>query len=289
MRLEKTMFQPNHGTFLVVLGLTPNNRIMKLAFFLFISVFSQAQPMMSSKPVSKGEELSFRLAYGWFTVGRGTFRIDDEYVMKNGRKCLKIDVEGRTAGLAGVFSRVDDKWGAVIDSETFIPHYSFRNLSEGDYKLKEEVFFDYDSKNIRFEQFKLSEKKPRPTRYFDMEEGSTFDMMGGLMHARSIDYSRLKKGDTVKMDAFFDRKFYEFEMIYHGIEQIKTKVGYIKCHKVVPIMEKNSVFVGDDAVTFWVSADANRLPLKVEADMKFGTAYCELTAYKNVKSGIDFN
>ncbi len=255
---------------------------------MLLGVLTQAQPMMKEKPVSKGEVLQFRLAYGWFTIGRGSFKVSDDYVMRDGKKCLKIDVEGKTAGLAGVFSRVDDRWGALIDSDSFLPYYSYRDLSEGDYELEEEVYFDYDSMHIQFEQESANEEQPRPTRYFDIEEEGVFDMMGGLMYARSIDYRKLNKGDTVQLDAFFDKKFYDFKMIYHGIEMIKSKVGEINCHKVVPIMEKNSVFVGRDAVTFWVSADANRLPLKVSANMKFGTAYCELTGYKNVKSGIDF-
>ncbi len=255
---------------------------------MLIGMLTQAQPMMKERPVSTGEVLQFKLTYGWFTVGRGSFSISDEVIYRDGRECLKIDIEGRTAGLAGVFSKVDDKWGAVIDKESFKPYYSFRDLSEGDYDLEEEVFFDYDSMRIQFEQASAKEESPRPTKYFDIEKDGVFDMMGGLMHARSIDYRKLEKGDRVSIDAFFDKKFYHFQMVYHGIEMIKSKVGKIYCHKVVPIMEKNSVFVGEDAVTFWVSADANRLPLKVSANMKFGTAHCELTAYKNVKSGIDF-
>ncbi|MEQ9468119.1 MAG: DUF3108 domain-containing protein [Ekhidna sp.] len=262
---------------------------MKTFTLILVSLFSFGQPMVKSKPVSTGEELQFRLSYGWFTIGRGTFKISDDYVMLDGKECLEINVEGGTAGLAGVFSRVDDRWGAIIDKDTFLPYYSYRDLSEGDYELDEKVYFDYDEMKIRFEQSTPSENKPRPTRYFDIEKSNMFDMMGGLMYARSIDYRSLKKGDTIRMDAFFDKKFYDFEMIYGGIEMIKTKVGEIYCHRVVPILEKNSVFDGHDAVTFWVSADGNRLPLKVKANMNFGTAYCELTAYKNVKSGIDFN
>ncbi len=261
---------------------------MKTFAFILLGLISQAQPMMKEKPVSKGEELEFKLSYGWFTIGRGSFKISDQSVFKDGKECIEINVAGRTAGLAGVFSKVDDRWGAVIDKQTFLPYYSYRDLSEGDYDLDEKVYFDYDSMKVRVESSTKSEGQ-RPIRRYDIEKNNVFDMMGGLMYARSIDYRGLKKGDTVKLDAFFDKKFYDFNMIYHGVEMIKTKVGEIYCHKVVPIMQKNSVFDGEDAVTFWVSADANRLPLKVEADMNFGTAYCELTSYKNVKSGIDFD
>ncbi|SNS76660.1 Protein of unknown function [Ekhidna lutea] len=258
-----------------------------IALLLLGGLLSNAQ-VVENKPVSKGEELQFKLSYGWFTIGRGTFQVSNKYIERDGRECIEINVAGKTAGLAGVFSKVDDKWGAVIDKNTFRPYYSYRDLSEGDYELEEEVFFDYDSMNIRFEQTSPTEPRPRPTRFYELEKDNVFDMMGGLMYARSLDYRNMKKGDTIQLDAFFDKKFYDFEMVYHGIEMVNTKVGEINCHKVVPIMEKNSVFVGKDAVTFWVSADANRLPLRVSANMKFGTAYCELTSYKNVKSGIDF-
>ena len=261
-------------------------KVMKTFAFILFGLLTQAQPIMKTKPVSKGEILEFKLSYGWFTIGRGTFQVLDKPVYRDGKECIEIAVEGSTAGLAGVFSKVNDKWGAILDKESFRPYYSYRDISEGDYELLEKVYFDYDSMKIKFEQYAEEE---RPVKYFDIEKDGVFDMMGGLMYARSIDYRKLQKGDTVSLDAFFDKKFYDFKMVYHGIEMTKTKVGHIYCHKVVPIMEKNRVFDGQNAVTFWVSADANRLPLKVSADMNFGTAYCELTSYKNVKSGIDFN
>ncbi len=251
-------------------------------------MLSQAQSLMDAPPVSKGEELKFKLTYGWFTIGRGTFHIQDEELIQDGKRCLQIDVTGRAAGLAGLFSTFDDSWGAVIDSETFLPYHSYRDLSEGDSDLKEETQFDYLNNQVVFNQTYASESKPRPTKYFDLEGDRVFDMMGGLMYARSIDYESLNKGDTIELSAFFDKKFYDFKMVYYGKEKVKTKVGKIRCYKVVPVMEKNSIFLGEDSITFWLSADTNRLPLKVAAKVKFGTAYCELTSYKNVKSGIDF-
>ena len=264
-------------------------KIMKTLALMLLGLVTTAQSMVvEDKPVSTGEELKFRLSYGWFTVGRGTFKISDDYVMQDGKECLEINVHGKTAGLAGVFSRVDDRWGAVVDKNTFLPYYSFRDLSEGDKDLDEKVYFNYDSNEIRVERSSDSNPEKSPVQFYDLEDGTIFDMMGGLMYARSIDYRGLEKGDTVQLDAFFDKEFYEFEMIYHGIEKTKTKVGKIYCHKIVPIMQENSVFRGEDAVEFWITADANRLPVKVIAEMNFGKAKCELTSYKNIKSGVDF-
>ena len=86
---------------------------------------------------------------------------------------------------------------------------------------------------------------------------------------------------------FFDNEFYDFEIVYHGIERTKTKVGKVNCYKVIPVMQENSLFKGESAVKFWITADANRLPVKVIAEMNVGKAKCELTSYKNVKTGHD--
>ncbi len=259
-----------------------------LALLLFGLIASAQSNIVNEKPVSIGEELQFKLSYGWFTVGRGSFKISDEYVLRDGKECIEINVHGKTAGLAGVFNKVNDRWGAIIDKDTFLPYYSYRDLSEGDNDLDEKSYFDYDSMEVRVESSSISDPESNETKYFDLDGTSYFDMMGGLMYARSIDYNGLSKGDTIRLNAFFDEEFYDFKMIYHGVERTKTKVGKIYCHKIVPIMEENSVFKGEDAVKFWISADTNRLPLKVTAKMNFGKASCELTSYKNVKSGIDF-
>lgn len=258
-----------------------------LLFLLGFSTFAQ-NALVTDPPLSQGEELEFKLTYGWFTVGKGKMTISDEKIERKGKECVKINVEGETAGLAGIFSKVDDEWGAIIQKDNFIPHYSYRDISEGKDNFFEEVFYDYEAHQVKVESLEDGSTEKKVSEY-ELQKALTYDIMGGLMYARSIDYRSLSAGDTISLHAFFEDKFYDFDMIYDGIEKVKTKVGKIKSHRVIPIMEQNKVFMGKDAVTFWVSADANRLPLKVKARMSFGTAYCELTSYKNVKYGIDFN
>lgn len=267
----------------------PILNIMKTLVLLFIGLVSTAQHrVVDTPPVNKGEQLEFKLGYGWFTIGRAQVKTAPQYQKVDGNDCFKIDITGKTAGLVGAFSKVNDRWGGVVRKEDFRPYYSYRDLEEGNYRKDEKVYFDYDSMKITVEDYDVKADKPRPTTYYDIEEDSVFDLIGGLLYTRSLDYERMKKGDTVTMDAYFDKVFYDFDIVYQGKESVKTKVGKINCYKLVPVMPDNKIFRGENAVTFWVSADPNRLPLKVEAAMFFGTAYCELTSYKNVKSGIDF-
>lgn len=262
---------------------------MLLTCFFLLFQGLAAQPMMRDNPVSLGEELEFKLSYGWFTVGRAKMKTSDYLKNINGKDAYKVDIEGRTAGLVGTFSRVDDKWGAHVDASSFLPYYSYRDISEGNYRLDEKVYYNYEKNEIRADYYDVKKDVPKPSQYFEIGQTPTFDLIGGLLFARSLDYLHMNQGDTITMDAFFEKKFYSFSFVYQGVERVRTKVGKINCFKIVPIVPDNKIFRGENSVTFWVSADANRLPLKVEADMFFGTAYCELTSYKNVKSGIDFD
>lgn len=267
----------------------PTLKTMKTLVLLFSGFLTTAQhQLIDNPPANKGEVLEFKLGYGWFTIGRAAMQTAPYYQNIDGNQCFKIDITGKTAGLIGAFSKVNDRWGGVIRKDNFLPYYSYRDLEEGNYRKDEKIYFNYDSMQVRVEDYDVKADKPRPTTYYDIEEDSVFDMIGGLLYARSLDYEKMKSGDTVKIDAYFDKTFYDFDMVYWGKEKVKTRVGKINCYKLVPVMPDNKIFRGENAITFWISADPNRLPLKVEASMFFGTAYCELTSYKNVKSGIDF-
>lgn len=261
---------------------------MKTFVFILIGLISTAQSMVDDKPVSKGEVLNYKISLGWITVGRADFQVSDGYVTQDDANYLRVEVKGKSTGLAGILKKFNNRYGALIDEQTMLPRHSYRKTSEGNKKTNEDVYYDYESMNIHYDVTR-SKQQAQPTRTFEMEEQNTFDLMGGLMYARSLDYRNMEKGDTIVMDAFYDKKFYNFKMTYQGIEMIDSKVGDINCYKVVPVMEKNSLFEGKDAVAFWLSADRNRLPLKISAKVKMGTAKVELVSYKNVKSGIDFD
>ncbi len=150
---------------------------------------------------------------------------------------------------------------------------------------KENINFDHDNQQITVDMIKRNEKKPR--KIYDIE-GEVHDMISGYLNMRSINYSRLNPGDTVRFKAFYDEEFYDFGFLFEGKEMVDTEVGELYAYRIVPIMPVSKIFPDENPVTAWISADANQLPLLVKAKMFFGTAYVELTNYKNIKYGPDF-
>ncbi|HRG07585.1 MAG TPA: DUF3108 domain-containing protein, partial [Cyclobacteriaceae bacterium] len=64
----------------------------------------------------KGEVLSYRVNFGFFTVGKASTVIDNKVFMMNGRPSYKVDAFGETSGMVSWITKVNDQWGAYIDT-----------------------------------------------------------------------------------------------------------------------------------------------------------------------------
>ena len=76
----------------------------------------------------------------------------------------------------------------------------------------------------------------------------------------------LKKGEIVKLNIFFDSETFLFRLRYLGHETINTSFGRIKCIKFRPSVMAGRVFKEEESLTLWVTADGNKVPIKIKAD-----------------------
>jgi hypothetical protein len=51
-------------------------------------------------------------------------------------------------------------------------------------------------------------------------------------------------------------------------------------------MPSNSLFRGENSVTAWISADANQIPVKVDAKMFIGHAGTEMVSFRGLKNQL---
>lgn len=235
--------------------------------------------------ISTGERLDYRMYMGFFTVAKGTTTVDKSYHAKNAKGCYKVDAYMETLGIATWISKVNDNWGAYIDTAELVTHESYRNIKEGSYRLNELVKYDHE-KDIAAVQ--VADKKTgafgEPKVYSTPDQ--VRDVVAGFMYLRVIDFVKYKVKDTIAVSGFFEDKAYQFKIIYFGKETIKTEMGKIPCYKLVPIMPDNQLFRGENSVTAWISADGNQIPIKVDAKMFIGHAGTELVGFRGLKNQL---
>ena len=262
-------------------------KVFFLLYFGIMSICSLAQTVIYENLVENnfvsGEQLIFNLNYGWFNIGTASLHVSDT-VFEN-CDAYQVVVSGQTAGFLSLFTKVDDTWGAFIEKSDLLPLLSYSNINEGNYTRKDEVLFNKQANQIKVE--KIRRDKKNPTKYYDYQ-GDIYDLMSGYLKLRNVNFNDLRPRDTIRFKAFYDEIFYDFGLIYTGKKLLKSKVGKRMAYQVRPILPDNDIFRGEAPIIAWISADKDQLPLKIEAQMFFGHATCNLIGYKNIKYAEDY-
>ena len=81
---------------------------------------------------------------------------------------------------------------------------------------------------------------------------------------------------------FFYSDIYRLKIKYLSTEIINTNFGKILCHKIKPYVQSGRVFKKDESLTMWISADNNRIPMKIKADLIVGSIRIDLEAFSNL-------
>ncbi len=249
--------------------------IMKKTFYslfllLICSLTAQAQSFQD------GEWLRLRIHYGWFNASYATLKVEEEYIGQV--PVYHVTGHGESTGLLDAFYKVNDTYQSYISQETGLPFKFMRKINEGGYTKNKIIY--YDQKKQRA---KVRDIKHQTVKTYDTEQGVQ-DMISVFYYIRNqIDTQLKQPGDAIVVNMFFDEKNYKFKTVYLGQEIIKTKFGKVKCLKLRPYVQAGRVFKEQESLTVWVSADKNKVPVRIEAKLAVGSITADLDAYKNLK------
>ncbi len=254
-----------------------------LALFSFSGETQMAYPVIKNESFSKGEQLDYRVSFLGLNVGKAITKVDSKIYNINSRRCFKIDAFGETTGISWIY-KVNDNWGAYIDTAAMVTHVSYRKIKENNYRKDEMVSFDHVNKKAKV-QVLNKEGVYENVNEFDIPPNAT-DLVGGFIQMRFFDFKKIKIGDTVAISGFFEDTAYKLKIIYKRKETISTKIGKIPCHVMVPIMPDNKLFNGENSISVWISDDANKIPVKIQAKMFIGHTGLELVSFRGLRNQI---
>jgi hypothetical protein len=256
--------------------------IVLLSGFLLIN--RKEVPVTKNISYGVGEELEYRVHFGMFTVGKGITRVDKAFHSINDRTCYKVDAYGETSDWISWVAKVNDNWGAYIDTTTLLTHVSYRKLREGKYTRDEQVIFDHNNNKAEV-KVKNRDTGATESKLYDVPANAK-DLVAGFMFLRIIDFKRISVGDTINISGFLEDASYNLQIIYQGKEVISTKIGKIQCLRLRPVMPKNSMFDGENSVLCWISDDLNKIPVKLQAKMFIGNTGLELIHFRGLRNQL---
>jgi len=225
----------------------------------------------------EGEWFKFKMSYsGFLKAGNATLQVKDTTL--DGKDVYHVVGKGWTTGAIKWFFKVKDRYESYFDKKTGVPYKFIRKIDEGGHTKDIEIKFDHENKIAE-----VNNKKKKKIKTFATEQ-DVQDMVSMYYHLRnSIDIDALKQGDEIETSMFFDEENYGFKLKYLGGEMIKTEFGKVKTIKFRPYVMAGRVFKEEESLTLWVSADKNKIPLKIKADLAVGSLRADLVAYKGLK------
>lgn len=250
------------------------NKTFTSLLLIFIVQFTYAQ---NDSAFQDGEWFKFEMSYsGFIKAGNATLEVKEKTY--NGNKVFHVVGKGWTTGAIKWFFKVKDRYESYFDYQTGLPYKSIRKIDEGGHTKDIEIEFDQKAQVAE-----VNNKKKKTIKTFPTEK-NVQDMISSFYYLRNnYDTDKIEVNDIVELNMFFDEENYIFKLKFLGRETIKTEFGKVKTLKFRPYVMAGRVFKEQESLTLWVSADKNKIPLKVKADLAVGSLRADLESFKGLK------
>lgn len=220
-----------------------------------------------------GEKLRYKVYYGVISGGSADFEVGNKPVKVNNRDSYHIKVYGKSSGLVDVMFKVKDQFESFVDVDAIIPWKATKNVREGNYKSIDVVLFDHE-KGIAHSNAKGK-----------LEIGErTQDIASAIYYARTTDMTNAQPGDVFPVNFYLDGKNYPLRFKFIKRETLKTDLGTFRTLKVKPQLLEGRVFKDSEALTLWVTDDANKVPVRAESEIFVGSIKMDLENYSGLRS-----
>ncbi len=244
-------------------------------FFVILS--ASAQEKQEKYAFQEGEWFKFKMSYsGFLKAGNATLEVKEAKL--DGRDVFHVVGKGWTSGAIKWFFKVKDRYESYFDKHTGLPYKFIRDIDEGGHTKDLEVEFDHSASLAHVHNKKEKTKASYPI------ERNVQDMVSAFYYLRNnYNTNSIKEGDVVSLNMFFDEENYNFRLKFLGREELNTAFGTIKTLKFRPYVMAGRVFKEKESLTLWVSADDNKIPLRIQADLAVGSLRADLEAFKGLK------
>lgn len=248
-------------------------------FFLFILITfiakSQNLPYLKNSTFNAGETIQYKLKYGFFTAAEATIQVLETDIKFNDRPTYHLTVQGTTSGSFDIFYKVRNRYDSYIDQKNYTPYLYTENIREDNYTRNDKVRFYQTDKKI------IANKGT-----FKTQTEQTFDLVSAYYFSRNLDLTNAKQGDKFTINYFLDDEVTPLTIEYVGKEVVKTSLGKIRCLKFSPSIRAGRIFRKGSRLYLWISDDANRIPVKAQAEVIVGAITMEISSASGLKEKL---
>jgi hypothetical protein len=212
-------------------------------------------------PFKTGEVLEFDVGWSsYLTAGTATVTVKEKKPSYNSIAYYVV-AEGQPTSLLSKLYTLYYKADTLVDAYSLLPQRGSLYVKEGKRQRMKTTTFNQPAKTAKYEvQTATHVQKDLTLPAF------TQDALSALYVLRSIP---MKPGEKFNMPVTDAGDIYRVQMQIGNVEPVKTGLGTLNGMKIVPVvtMTKGTPPRG---LAIWLSDDARRLPLKIEAQLPVG-------------------
>ncbi|WP_264566240.1 DUF3108 domain-containing protein [Flavobacterium sp. N3904] len=250
---------------------------MKKIPILLLLVLIMGFETQKEEAYSVGEFLKFRVHYGILNAGYATIEVKEATL--NNQSVYHVIGKGFSTGMTKFFFKVEDVYESYIDKDTRNPYKFVRKIDEGGYTKNQEGFFNQTTNKITVKDYKHKTEKS-----FDFPK-NTQDILSSFYYLRNYpNINKIKPGESVVIDMFFDNETTKFKLKFIGREDITTKFGVVSAMIFRPLVQSGRIFKEEESLTLWISDDYNKIPIRIKANLLVGSIKADLEEYRGLNN-----
>lgn len=245
--------------------------MMRLTTFLTLLCLATLPPLTAGPALQPGESFVYRVSWG--LLGKvGEINVREQPAEDPAASAISVST--RTSGVARLLFPFEGTARSVFDRDEGNLLSATASTKSRRKTTDASIVFDYAAEQARY----TDHLEPERNGVIPLPEEPPQELITSLIRAR--DYN-LKPGDTRAVSVLFDNEFYDLLLRAGDYETVDTAGGKTTALRVTPepIGKPKGMFKRGGAIRVWLADDATRLPVRLEVELKVGTAVALLTTH----------
>lgn len=259
-------------------------KLLTLLLLFIVGMTGMAQAPVTNTAFKNGEVLKYTLRFSvgpaWMDVGTAEWRVAAGTY--NGQSGHKVTVRTMTNSRADRYFVLRDTMVTYVTPK-LVPLYFDKKGREGKRYKRDWVKYSYSGGQCHVNSWHRTDKNTPKTCNYNSKT-CAYDMVSMMIRARSLDASKWQVGHRESFILADGKHCTKQAFVYRGKQTIKldgTKTKY-RC-LVFSYMDMEDG-KESELVKFYISDDANHLPVRLDMNFRFGSAKAFLTSATGLRN-----
>lgn len=253
-----------------------------------LSLQAVAQCPMKNTAFKSGERLTYDLYFNWqfVWVKCGKAYMNTINTLYDGQEVFKTHLITRGSKQADRFFVMRDTLVSYV-TQDMVPLYFRKGAEEGSRYTVDQVKYSYPGQTTVMQHTYRNRHGEVKSKQSSSKE-CVYDMLSMLLRARSFDTSKFRKGQKIQFLMADGKDVEQQTIIYRRKETFKAN-NDVKYRCLVFSFVEYEKGKEKEIITFYITDDDNHLPVRLDLNLKFGSAKAFLTSgkgYRHPQSSI---